>query len=320
VTASSRSAGGLTQVFAAERPRLVGLAYRITGSRLDAEDVVQDAWVRARRATWSEVERPEAWLTTVVSRLALDHLRAARHRRETYVGPWLPEPVVTSAGEPDAGSPWSVASLVDGGDPAAEDPADQAAMAESVTFGFLRLLETLTPIERVVFLLADVFDTPYREIAVVVDRSPEACRQVASRARRRVRAGRARHDPGDMAVQVARHLLVAVAAGDVDRVLSLLAEDVVMVSDGGAAAHAARRPVVGRERVARLLVNISRREGADLEVEAVTLNGEPGIVARRGGEPYMALAAQIADGLAQAIHAVLNPGKLAALEVTSSVR
>ena len=155
----------------AERPRLLGLAYRITGSRIDAEDVVQEAWERARRAGVDEVDRPSAWLTTVVSRLALDRLRAAQRRRENYVGPWLPEPVV-AVDEPTG--------------PGA-DPAELVEMAESLTFGFLRVLESLTPVERVVFVMADVFGVPFGEIAAAVDRSPDACRQMASRARRRVR-------------------------------------------------------------------------------------------------------------------------------------
>jgi RNA polymerase sigma-70 factor (ECF subfamily) len=298
-------------LFTAERPRLVGLAYRITGSRLDAEDVVQEAWLRAQRVDLVALDRPEAWLTRVVSRLALDHLRSARHRRETYVGPWLPEPVRTlPAPRPRAGvTPGAVAS--------ADDPAELAAVAESLTFGFLRLLETLGPAERVVFLLADVFDTPYDEIAKVVDRTPEACRQLASRARRRVRAGDVRRDLPDDANQVVGRLLAAVAAGDVDRVVSLMADDIVLVSDGGADAHAARRPIEGSVRAARFMVNLAQRWLGELDVEPMAINGEPGLVMRRRGDDgvFVALAVQVSGGRAVAVHFVRNPEKLAALDL-----
>jgi RNA polymerase sigma-70 factor (ECF subfamily) len=311
VTEAGREPPPVEAVFAAERPRLVGLAYRITGSRLDAEDVVQEAWLRAQRIDGADLDRPEAWFTTVVARLALDHLRSARHRRETYVGPWLPEPVRTlpaPRARPRAGvTPGAVA--------ADDDPAELAAVAETLTFGFLRLLETLGPAERVVFLLADVFDTPFAEIATVVGRTPEACRQLASRARRRVRAGEVRHDLPDDADEVARALLAAVAEGDVDRVVSLMADDVVVVSDGGAGAHAARRPVVGSRRAARYLVNLSQRWLSQVDVEPAAINGEPGLVLRllHRDAPLLALAVQVSGGRAVAVHLVRNPDKLAAL-------
>jgi RNA polymerase sigma-70 factor (ECF subfamily) len=285
----------LEAVFTAERPRLVGLAYRVMGSRLDAEDVVQEAWLRAQRVDWTTIERPEAWFTTVVSRLALDDLRLARRSRETYVGPWLPEPVRTSSDD---------------------EPGEVVALAESLTFGFLRLLETLGPAERVVFLLADVFDTPYDEIAAVVDRSPEACRQLASRARRRVRAGDVRHDLPDDATQVVGELLAAVVAGEVDRVVALLADDVVVVSDGGAGVRAARRPVTGPLRSARLMINIAHRALATMTYEPMVLNGEPGLLIRTGdGRPFMSLSVQVTAGKVEAIHVVRNPRKLTGLDL-----
>jgi RNA polymerase sigma-70 factor, ECF subfamily len=296
--------GELTEVLTAARPWLVGLAYRITGSRLDAEDIVQEAWLRARQVDWATVERPEAWLTTVVSRLALDHLRSATHRRETYVGPWLPEPVR--------------ATDLDRAQPSPDDPADLAELSESLTFGFLRLLETLSPVERVVFLLAEVFDTPYREIAPVVERSPETCRKIASRARRHVRSGRVRHDPNPEAEHVAVALLAAVSEGDVDRVVSLLAEDVVLVSDGGEHAYAARFPIRGTDRVARLMVNLARRY-RDLRVELATINGEPGMVGFAGPQPFLTMAVEVVGGEVHAVHAVVSPDKLAALDVTTPI-
>jgi RNA polymerase sigma-70 factor (ECF subfamily) len=297
------------EVFAAERPRLVGLAYRITGSRFDAEDIVQNAWLRAQQADWSAIDRPEAWLTTVVSRLALDELRSATHRRETYVGPWLPEPVRFDG-------PWA------GGTPgtsAPTDPADAAELSESLTFGFLRLLEALSPIERVVFLLAEVFPTPYREIAAVVDRPPETCRQIATRARRHVQAGRVRPDPVEDANRVAQELIAAVGAGDLDRVMTLLADDVVLVSDGGAQTYAARRPVRGRDKVARFVVNLGRRYAGKVMVEGVTINGEPGVLASSRDKPVLVLTAQVTNGTVQSIHAIRNPDKLAALALDTPI-
>jgi RNA polymerase sigma-70 factor (ECF subfamily) len=302
-------------VFAAERARLVGLAYRITGSRLDAEDVVQEAWLRAQRVDGADLDRPEAWFTRVVSRLALDHLKSARRRRETYVGPWLPEPVRTLP------VPRPRAGVTPGAVTADDDPAELAAVAESLTFGFLRLLETLGPAERVVFLLADVFDTPYDEIAAVVDRTPEACRQLASRARRRVRSGNVRHDLPDDAQQVVGELLAAVAAGDVDQVISLMADDIVVVSDGGARTYTARRPVVGSKRAARYMVNLAQRWLPRVDVELMAINGESGLVMRLRGhdELFLALAVQVSDGRAVAVHLIRNPDKLAALDLAPEI-
>ena len=315
------SGGGtaVEEVLVAERPRLVGLAYRITGSRLDAEDIVQDAWERARRA--GDVDRPAAWLTTVVARLAFDHLRSAHRRRESYVGPWLPEPIVT--GRPEGtvaagtGRPGAAAGAATG---AAPDPGELAELADSLTFGFLRVLEALSPVERVVFVLADVFGTPFSEIAEVVGRSPDACRQVASRARARVRdAGRRGRAPAD-AARVADDLVAALAAGDADRVVALLAPDVVVVSDGGAATKAARRPVVGRDRVLRLLLHLMRRGlEEDLRFERVELNRDPGVLLLAGDSVAYAAAIEARGEAVGAVHIVANPEKLAALRLAGGV-
>jgi RNA polymerase sigma-70 factor, ECF subfamily len=289
----------LLATLVAERPLLVGLAYRITGSRVEAEDIVQDAWLRARRTDAATIDNPAAWLTRVVARLALDHLRSARHRRESYVGPWLPEPVV---GMIDAGS--------------VDDPAVATELAESMTFGFLRVLETLGPLERVVFLMADVFDVPFADIGRTVDRSPEACRQIASRARRRMREGTTRHEIPDEADRVVGELVAAVTSGDVERVLSLLAEDAVLISDGGPRAYAARRPVVGRERIARFLVNTSHRLPTPrLRTKSAVINGEPGVVVTVDGRWVLTLTAHVDDGAIAALYIVVNPDKLAALDI-----
>jgi len=274
--------------FEGERDRLHGLAYRITGSRTDADDVVQEAWLRWDRSDQAAVERPGAWLTTVTSRIALDRLRAAQRTREAYVGPWLPEIAVTDA-----------------------DPAEQAELAESLTVGFLAVLERLGPVERVVFLLADVFAVPFDEIATVVERSPEACRQIASRARKRVRQERPRFSAtDDEAWRVAAAFLGAVQAGDIDTVLGLLAPDVVAVSDGGAEHHAARRPVRGPDRVARLVMNLMARASEHLTVEVRTINGQPGVVFRLGDEALLATAVEVIDGQVAGLYSVVNPDKM----------
>lgn len=276
--------------FEAQRSRLEGLAYRITGSRATAEDVVQDAWLRWNRADRAGIDRPAAWLTTVTSRLALDHLKSAQHTRETYVGPWLPEVAVAEPG-----------------------PAEQAELAESVTIGFLTVLERLGPSERVVFLLADVFATPFDEIAAVVDKSPEACRQIASRARARVREGRPRFAPTDEAAwEVALAFLTAAQVGDLDALVSLLADDALAVSDGGADHHAARRPVVA-SRIPRFVVNLTARLPDGAEVVAVPINGEPGLVVYEDGSPIMAVAISVAGGQVQRMWSILNPDKLRSL-------
>jgi RNA polymerase sigma-70 factor (ECF subfamily) len=277
--------------FEAERARLTGLAYRITGSRTVAEDLVQEAWIRWSATDRSTIERPAAWLTTVTSRLALDHLRSAQHRRESYVGPWLPEPT-----------------------PIAVDPAEHAELAESLSMGFLAVLERLGPTERVVFLLGEVFALPYAEIATVVDRSPEACRQIASRARTRVREGRPRFEAtDDEAWQVAAAFLGAAQAGDLASLIALLDPEAVLVSDGGAEHRAARRPVTAT-RIPRLVANLARRMPTDAQLAFQLLNGQPWVVLRQQEGPTQAMGFSVVEGRIVRIWIVRNPDKLDALE------
>jgi RNA polymerase sigma-70 factor (ECF subfamily) len=278
-------------VFERERPRLVGLAYRITGSRTDADDVVQDAWMRWERTDRAAIERPAAWLTTVTSRLALDRLKAAHRSRETYVGPWLPEAVDTEPG-----------------------PCEQVELAESLTIGFLAVLERLGPVERVVFLLADVFAVPYAEIGEIVGRAPDTCRQMASRARRRVREERPRFSPTDeQAWEVTLAFLGAAQAGDLATLVDLLAEDAVLVSDGGPDHHAARRPIVA-ERIPRYLANLAGRAQRGVETDVRAINGQPGVVLRLDGRPVLALATAVDAGKVSRVWIVVNPDKLVALD------
>jgi RNA polymerase sigma-70 factor (ECF subfamily) len=241
------------EAFAAERPRLLGLAYRVLSSYVDAEDVVQEAWIRWQRVDHAGIDNPAAYLTTVVTRLALDRARTIARRREEYVGPWLPEPVALERG-----------------------PEEHTELAESLTLGFLMLLDRLSATERAVWLLADVFGEPYALIAEATGRTEAACRQIASRARRRLREERPA-PPERLDAELLGSLMAAVSSGDLVRTLELLDADVVLVSDGGADHRAARHPVVGADRVARFLVNVSRR-GEITGLVATEVNGSMPLV------------------------------------------
>ena len=274
--------------FAQTRPRLLRLAYSELGDLGEAEDVVQEAWLRLERAGADSIDNLEAWLTTVVGRLALDALRSARARRETYVGPWLPEPVVSSG---------------------AEDPADRVTLDESVSYALLALLEQLSPAERMAFVLHDVFDMPFGEVADVVGRTPEAVRQLASRARRHVAEQRPRFeaspDEHDRAVRAFAH---AVAEGDFDCLVAILDPDVVWTSDGGGRAIASRRPLRGAERVARAWVALRRRVSEP--AAPIELNGRTGLLIA-GTDGDRAVVSFVVDGGRIArIDVVRNPEKL----------
>ncbi len=290
-------------VFEAERPRLRGLAYRMLGVVDDAEDVVQETWLRWEAAAGEDIENPAGWLTTVTTRLAMDRLKAASHARRAYVGPWLPEPL---PGDPLAAT-----------DPG--DPERQAIVAESVTVGFLTLMETLTPLERAVFLLREVFAWPHAEVARMVGRSEASVRQTARRARERVAEGRTRFraDPG-RARELSEAFMNAVLVGDVERLESMMVAEVVHLSDGGADHHAARRPVRGRRRVARLMVNLAGRldrfggEGAEVVLHPVMVNGQAGWYLTEGDRPLLLAVATWRGDRVAAIHMIRNPRKLQA--------
>lgn len=278
-------------VFEEQRPALLGLAYRLLGSRTDAEDVVQEAWIR-----WSGaqgVDNPAAWLRTVVTRLCLDELRSARARRESYVGPWLPEPVHTADG-----------SL---------GPLDTAELRDSLSLGFLLVLERLSPAERAVFVLREAFALPYEEVAAAVGRSPAACRQLHSRARSRLGDDLPQSSATGRRALLDR-LLHAVAGADVPALTALLGEDVVLVSDGGGVVSAARRPVVGADRVARLLLGLAGRMPNDEVMSVEEVNGQPCVVVRRGDAVTSLLTVDGAGGEhVRAVQIVVAPDKLAAL-------
>jgi len=275
------------EAFFSERPRLLGLAYRVLGSLVDAEDVVQDVWIRWSATEQNTIERPAAWLTTVTTRLALDRLKSAQRRREVYVGPWLPEPILTAAG-----------------------PEETVEAAETLTLGFLALLERLDPTARVVFLLTDVFGYESGEVAAAVGKTPAACRQIASRARRRLRDAKpSKPTPGDRAV--ADRLLAALAGGDTHAAMRLMSDDVVLVTDGGPNRHAARAPVIGPLRVTRFLTNVARRIPPSVRIQPATINAAAGFhLNDPARQQDGAIALDVTDGLVSAIWVVTNPDKL----------
>ena len=285
-----------SEVFEALRPRLLGVAYRILGSVTDAEDALQDAWVRWSRADLSSVVNPEAYLVTVVGRQATDHLRHAKRRRESYTGSWLPEPV---ANEPDP----------------ALDPEAAAELADSLSMALLVVLETLSPLERAAFVLREVFDRPYPEVAATLGRSEQAVRQLVHRARGRVDEGHARFR-ADVATHadVVNRFLAACQGADVGALLEVLAPDVVIVSDSGGQAQAPRRPVYGQDKVARLLVGFTGRAPEGLTIAMEYFNGALGIVGRVSGVPVAAMAVTVSDGTVQALQLIVNPEKLAFLQ------
>jgi RNA polymerase sigma-70 factor (ECF subfamily) len=281
---------------ARHRDFLFGVAYRMLGSRQDAEDVLQEAFVRADRAGGDDVIEPRAWLTRIVTRLALDELGSARARREQYVGPWLPEPLVALRGE--RGEP--------------SDPADRVTLDEHVSLAFLRVLEALSPGERAVYVLHEAFGLPFDEVARIVGRTPAACRQLASRARRHVREGAPRFDPdpGEQARLVAA-FQQASETGDVDGLAQVLDADVVLRADGGGVVNAARRPVVGRDRVVRT-ITAGLRAVPDVVLQPIWVNGQAGLLARYGSAAAV-LAFGVVDGRIVEIDLVANPEKLAGI-------
>ncbi|MGW2305603.1 RNA polymerase sigma factor SigJ [Streptomyces sp. NPDC001809] len=286
-----------------EYRQLINVAYRLLGSLAEAEDAVQEAFVRwyalpdRQRAA---VEVPGAWLTTVVGRVCLDVLGSARARRERYVGEWIPEPL------PDTVE-WLGGRAGDGG----TDPADRIALDESVDMAFLVVLEAMTPAERVAFVLHDVFRYPFTELATIIGRSPAACRQLASSGRRRIGAARAPEPPTGVRARVVKDFKQAWEAQDIAALVGLLTPDATVVVDGGGLVGAALRPITGAGEIARYIVAINdMAPGTTLRLQSV--NGHPGLVARRGDTVVTVAAFGLADGRVAHIWAVRNPEKLGA--------
>lgn len=283
----------LAAAFEDERPYLRRLAYGTLGSFAEADDVVQEAWLRLQRADLDPIRDLRGWLTTVVGRLALDALGSARNRRERYVGPWLPEPLVA--------------------DVAAGDPAERVTLDEQVTTALLVVLEALSPAERTAFVLHDVFGLPFAEVAEVVGRSPAAVRQLAARARRHVADGTPRFPASrEQHARIVAAFAIAWQAGDVDALLAVLDPGVTFRSDGGGHVVAARRPVDGAERVARTLVALAAanvRRGVAVRGGIVDVNGMPGLLLEED-DVRGVVSLTVDDGRIVAIDVVRNPEKL----------
>ncbi|MDX3357095.1 RNA polymerase sigma-70 factor [Streptomyces sp. ME01-24h] len=280
--------GDAATVFQALRPRLFGIAYRMLGSAAEAEDVVQDVWLRWQAADRDAVENPTGFLTTVTTRLAINVTQSARVRREGYVGPWLPEPVDTRS-----------------------DPALGAERGEAVEIAVLLLLERLTPTERAAYVLREAFDYPYREIADVLDLSEANSRQLVSRARKHIAAGRREQVDKDEHRRLLEAFVAAARAGDMAGLEKLLAADVVNYGDGGGVArHAARVPVVGGTKVARLIAAFTPRFWTGTDVVWVEANGQPAALVTKAGAPLALLAISACEQGIDQLMWVLNPAKL----------
>jgi RNA polymerase sigma-70 factor (TIGR02957 family) len=281
--------------FVSHRGLLFTVAYEMLGSAADAEDVVQEAWLRWAGVDRTEVRDPRAYLVRIVTRLALNRLRAVARQREEYVGEWLPEPLPTSP-----------------------DVAEDVELAENVSIAMLTVLETLAPVERAVFVLREVFESPYDEIAEVVDKSVAAVRQIAHRAREHVAARRPRMQVDRVQQQkVVERFMAAVSTGDVRGLMEVLAPDVVVVTDGGGLVAAARRPIVGAEKVAAFLAQAA--VVTDLVVTTAWLNGMPGTRIDAAGEAT-AVSLVVEDGRITRIYAIRNPNKLGWLERVAELR
>lgn len=278
-------------VFSEHRGLLYAVAYRMLGSVSDAEDVVQDAWLRWSRVDPATVADAEGYLVRVVTRLAIDRLRSAAVRRESYVGSWLPEPMLTSP-----------------------DVADDVIRAESVSTAMLLLLEALSPSERAVFVLTEAFGYSHVEIARILGRTDTSVRQLAHRARKAVAAGRRRYDTDQATRQRATELfLAACVSGEVEALMEVLAPDVTMVSDGGGLTGAPRKPIHGPAYVAKAILVLSKRRPDDSHFEIRHVNGGPGLVIYSGRTPVLAVTLHLVDGAIETVHVVSNPEKLTGL-------
>jgi RNA polymerase sigma-70 factor (ECF subfamily) len=283
--------------FESVRPRLFGIAYRMMGTVAEAEDLVQEAWLRWQGTDHESVREPAAFLATTVTRLALTELDSARARRERYVGSWLPEPVDTSA-----------------------DPALGAERAEALSFAVLLLLERLTPTERAAYVLHEAFDYPYRRIAEVLETSEANARQWGSRARAHLERARTASVTDAQRERLLAAFLAAAQQGDLEALEAVLADDIVAVSDGGGVVQAARRPVAGRHNVARYLLGVLEKFAADLENVPALYNGELAFVSLRGEQPIAVWTLDIAADGIRGFYNVMNPAKLSRIEVPSGHR
>ncbi|MFJ8886649.1 RNA polymerase sigma-70 factor [Streptomyces sp. NPDC102402] len=292
------TADTVTDLFEEHRPLLAGVAYRMLGRVADVEDVVQEAWLRWSSAERDDVRQPRAFLVRITTRLAIDRLRHLQTRREAYIGPWLPEPVVTDFG------------------PAVPDSAERAVLADSVSLAVLVVLETLSPLERAVFVLREAFGFPYAEIGAALDRSEAAVRQLAGRAKRHVEERKPRYDV-DPAVrrELTERFLAAASGGDLQQMLAVLAPDVRLVSDGGGKAKAARRVIETADKVGRFLFAVASELPPATEVRAVELNGGPALVYSLDGVVDTVFQVEAEGGFIRCVYVIRNPEKLAGVSV-----
>ncbi|MCT9105468.1 RNA polymerase sigma-70 factor [Streptomyces mirabilis] len=285
-----------TEVFEEHRPVLMGVAYRMLGRVADAEDVVQEAWLRWSGADRTEVREPRAYLVRIATRLAVDRLRQVRSRNEAYVGPWLPEPYLTDFGD------------------TAPDTAERAVLADSVSLAVLVVLENLSPLERAVFVLREAFGYPYADIAAVLDRGEPAVRQLAGRARKHVEERRPRYevDPAERR-DLTERFLAAAAGGDLEGLMSLLAPDVRLIGDSGGLSKAPLRVIETADKVGRFLYAVAQQGVPDLSYRSLELNGGAALLVLSGDKPDSTVQLDVVDGRIQCIYIVRNPEKLVSL-------
>jgi RNA polymerase sigma-70 factor (ECF subfamily) len=281
------------EVFNKHRALLFSIAYRMLGSAADAEDTLQEAFLRWQRADDEEVRSPRSYLSAVVTRLCIDQLRSAKARREVYVGPWLPEPIMTQHAPDLTGTP---------------------ELAESLSIAFLVVLESLSPVERAVFLLREVFGYDYAEIAGIVGKSEANCRQITHRAQQRIHERRPRfHATHEQQERVTQEFMQACANGNLQGLMALLTNNAVLMTDGGGKAQAARNPIYGPNNIARFILGILAKSPPDVSIRLDEVNGQPGIVTSVAGETIAVLVLDVQDEQIRGVHIVANPDKLQAL-------
>lgn len=283
----------MIDAFTPHRSLLFGIAYRMLGRVAEAEDMVQETWLRWQRQDPAAIESPKAWLVSTITRLSIDQLRAARRQREDYYGVWLPEPLVENS---------------------APTPADSAALADSLTMAFMLMLETLSPVERAVFLLREVFDYDYTDIATIVDKTPAHCRQIIRRAKNSLRpqdaASLPAAPPTDRARQIVQQFLAATATGEVSDLLALLTHDATLYTDGGGVVSSAGRPIQSADHVSRFFVGIRRHASRSPDIEPIFLNGRVGALVRFEGRLDRVLSFDFEGERIRAIYLIRNPDKL----------
>jgi RNA polymerase sigma-70 factor (ECF subfamily) len=281
------------EIFNRHRARLFGIAYRMLGTHAESEDILQEAYLKWHQTDSDKIETPEAWLVTIVTRLSIDRLRKASKTRETYIGPWLPEPLVVS-NQPS--------------------PEEEVELASNLSLAFMVLLERLSPVERAAFLLHDIFDCGYSDIARIVGKTETASRQLIHRARERVRSDKPRFEADERErAKLIRKFSAAAYAGDEQTLLALFSDEISMMSDGGGKVTAARKVVTGKRKLAHALAMFGKKIGASFTNTLCRINGEPGLLTFYEGKIFSATTFEFSDGKITALYRVMNPDKLAAL-------